>query len=81
MTYAEIKTANDEALGERFRSLIGACNEACMAYDHARTDEIHREFYAIEAELQRRSRGRGSTPYFRYAPKRRTGKPRRAPIS
>ena len=45
---------NDEELGERFRSLMRAYDEACKAYEHVRAAEIHREFYVIEDELRRR---------------------------
>lgn len=33
-----------------------AYDEACMAYEHARASELHREFYAIEDALRRRRR-------------------------
>ena len=54
MTGGEFDALDDEALGERFRSLMLAYDEACMTYDHAKAAEIHREFYAIEDELRRR---------------------------
>src|SRR5512141_2923925 len=54
MTDSELKAMSDDALGERFRSLMGAYDQACMAYDHAKAAEIHREFYAIEGELRAR---------------------------
>jgi hypothetical protein len=50
----DFKALSDDALGERFRSLIGAYDKACMAYEHAKASEIHREFYAIEDELRSR---------------------------
>lgn len=45
---------HDEALGERFRFLLRAYDEACSSYEHERAAELHREFYAIEDELRRR---------------------------
>ncbi|HXT06833.1 MAG TPA: DUF2019 domain-containing protein [Roseiarcus sp.] len=54
MADAEFKAMSDDTLGERFRSLIGAYDGACKAYEHAKAAEIHREFYAIEDELRRR---------------------------
>jgi len=54
MASGEFAEMSDEALGERFRSLMRAYDEACTAYDHARAAEVHREFYAVEDELRRR---------------------------
>lgn len=56
MAGGEFDALSDEALGERFRLLMRAYDEACMAYDHAKAAEIHREFYATEDELRRRRR-------------------------
>ena len=50
----EFADVDDDAVGERFRSLILAYDEACMAYDHARAARIHRDLYAVEHELRRR---------------------------
>jgi hypothetical protein len=54
MAEGEFEAMNDEALGEHFRSLMGAYDQACTTYDHAKAAEIHREFYAVEDELRRR---------------------------
>jgi len=50
----EFAAMTDDALGERFRSLMGAYDDACKAYDRARAADIHREFYAVEGELRSR---------------------------
>ncbi len=57
MVGSNFETMGDEALRERFRSLIGAYDQACMAYDHAKAANIHREFYSIEDELRKRRGG------------------------
>jgi Domain of unknown function (DUF2019) len=54
MVTGEFDALDDDALGERFRSLMLAYDEACMAYDHAKAAVLHREFYAAEDELRRR---------------------------
>lgn len=54
MATNDFAALTDDALGERFRDLMRAYDDACKSYEHARAADIHREFYAIEDEMRKR---------------------------
>ncbi len=57
MKQPELQGMNQDQLEKRFRALRRAYDEACLAYDTAKSRSLHQEIRVVEKEMMARSGG------------------------